>query len=109
MTSKIFTKKLSSIDQKIADLQKDIDHLQSERQKLEGLSLIQRITEILHQHVCHSNHTDGCDWYYGSWEKPSYAHTKYTAKAIIILKLVEPLDMETEQLEDFIANFLAVI
>ena len=42
---------------------------------------IQELAEQLHSMECHANHTDACSWHYGSWENPSYAHTKYYKKA----------------------------
>lgn len=35
------------------------------------------IAELLHEKLCHANHTDGCGWFYGSWDNQSWAHKRY--------------------------------
>jgi hypothetical protein len=104
-------KNISKIDQKIADLQRDIEHLIAEKEKYVGLSLSQRIAEVIHEKTCNYNHTDGCGWYYGSWKNPRDEHIRYHNKAIFLLKLIELLDknMTDEQIEKFINDFLTII
>lgn len=39
------------------------------------------IADALHEKMCRSDHTEHCDWYYGSWEKKTSAHMQYIGKA----------------------------
>ena len=40
----------------------------------------EQVAELLHDAMCGWNHTDGCDWFYGTWEnnKPlAYSRNQY--------------------------------
>lgn len=39
----------------------------------------------LHELLCRENHTDGCDWYYGSFDDPLWSHKRFLkmAKALV--------------------------
>lgn len=39
------------------------------------------LAELLHENLCHANHTDGCDWYYNKWTNPGYDRQRYLEKA----------------------------
>jgi hypothetical protein len=44
--------------------------------------LEQKVAELLHEKLCHFNHTDGCDWHYWSWENDKFGTRKrYMTKA----------------------------
>ena len=36
-----------------------------------------KIAEILHNGLCNTNHTDGCSWFYESWENPGWTRMRY--------------------------------
>lgn len=37
----------------------------------------QQLAELLHEQYCQYNHTDGCDWFYCTWENPRWARQRY--------------------------------
>lgn len=37
----------------------------------------QQLAELLHEQYCQDNHTDGCDWFYRTWENPIWARQRY--------------------------------
>jgi len=37
----------------------------------------QEVATFLHDLFCSYNHTDMCDWEYGSWENPRYAQKRH--------------------------------
>lgn len=49
---------------------------------------VRRLAAHLHR-GCKSSHTDQCDWFYGNWNEPRYAHAVWYQKAE---KLVEVID-----------------
>lgn len=52
----------------------------------------QDLAEALHKELCFSNHTDQCDWLYGSWEDPRFSRKQYLKKANAILKIIRFTD-----------------
>ena len=50
----------------------------------------QHIAEIIHERMCHWNHTDGCAWYYDTWEDEKLRGSRqtYFEKAESILAVV---------------------
>jgi hypothetical protein len=43
------------------------------------------LAEYLHGKQCRWNHTDGCSWYYSSWDKPCGTRNSYLDKAYEML------------------------
>jgi hypothetical protein len=43
------------------------------------------IAEELHRIKCRHNHTDGCSWYYESWENPRHARNTYVEAAVELM------------------------
>jgi len=74
---------LKEIDTKIKACEVSIKALQDIRTVISGLSEAQRLAIFLHKKFCHHNHTDGCDWHYGSWSsaKNNHARKIYLEKA----------------------------
>lgn len=73
---------------KINELQKKIDELtnelEEEKEELAKSNLDPNdieLAELLHNYLCHHNHTDGCGWYYESWDKPGWSKNWYLEKA----------------------------
>ena len=51
---------------------------------LTHLETPQQIADVLHEILCLNNHTDGCDYHFGSWEKSGHARSKWLKKAGIV-------------------------
>jgi hypothetical protein len=64
----------------IAELQKQLALAEQAEQQIDAGDP-QAIATALHTIQCHYNHIDQCDWEYGSWNKPTFAHTEYLKKA----------------------------
>lgn len=79
--------RVQTIQREIDDLRTKIKELEQQKQELENLTIEQQLAEALHARLCHSNHTDACDWEYGSWKKgnSTYAREKYLTMAIAML------------------------
>lgn len=56
-----------------------------------------KIAEVLHTHLCNWNHTDGCSWFYESWEDPGCSKKDYLEKA----KRVKSLGYTGEMIDEF--------
>ena len=71
----------AEIDKKLAELEK----LQQEVKKLEQIDPDKALAVMIHDAKCHSNHTDGCGWYYemtnnvDNWT--GYSHKEYITKS----------------------------
>jgi len=77
---------IQDIDEKIKELEKEIEELKEQKRWFNGLPQAQKIAELLHEKQCHWNHTDGCGWYYENWHNPGYARKEYLKKAEAMLK-----------------------
>lgn len=51
---------------------------------------VRKAAEFLHDMFCHKNHTDGCSWFYGGWDKDIHidVRKKWCRKAIYALKTI---------------------
>ena len=76
---------MEDYDKKIEELEKEIKELKKKKTEFELMNDNERLAEILHSKLCRSNHTDGCGWYYESWENVGYARKQYLDKANGIL------------------------
>lgn len=73
--------KFRNIDNEIEELEQKIQELKAEKARFQNMSDNQILAEALHSAQCHWNHTDGCGWYYESWENPGYSKKEYLEKA----------------------------
>ncbi len=73
----------------IAELEAKLAEKKKEKAKFDAMPERQRLAEIIHEKQCTWNHTDGCGWYYESWEKPGYSRNEYLEKADKLLKIVD--------------------
>ena len=78
--------------QEIANLQSRLVQLQKEEHDEEVSSQIPQeerdLAEILHDKMCHANHTDGCGWGYESnWQHG--VHNEYLTKARRLLRIAK--------------------
>ena len=72
---------IQQVDAEIAKREDEIRELVEERKKILEMDPVRRLAEQMHTMFCPHNHTDGCDWHYGSWERPTWAHKKWHEKA----------------------------
>lgn len=78
-------KNLIDIDREIEELEQKIQVLKTEKARLQNMPDNQRLAEALHSVQCHWNHTDGCGWFYESWDDPGYSRKEYLRKADAML------------------------
>jgi len=71
------TKTFAQREEKIAGLEWELQQLRDAQAKYLALPEVDRVAEDLHSMLCHSNHTDACDWDYGNGS----ARTRYFGKA----------------------------
>lgn len=74
-------KTVEQIDNQIAQYEDKIQQLKEERKKVLEFCPERRMAEQMHSMFCTHNHTDACDWHYGSWERPTNAHSIWLKKA----------------------------
>ena len=70
-------------EEKIADLEWQLNQLREEQAKFLALSDAERLAIELHDTLCHSNHIDQCDWGYDN----SSAKAKYFGKAKSLIEI----------------------
>ena len=107
------------IDEEIKELKSKIDELKREKEKIEEKIrmskldfLTIKIAEILHEKLCHLNHTDMCSWYYGEWsdEVMNYAKEEYYKKAKELIKFLDNCSINSPDfVVSFVKNFLNII
>lgn len=69
--------------------QLELEKLQEEQRKWEALLPEQRVAEEIHELLCNWNHTDGCGWFYGSWNSMGHPRGEYLKKAKAVLQVVD--------------------
>ncbi|MCA1800771.1 MAG: DUF1192 domain-containing protein [Actinobacteria bacterium] len=72
---------VKDIDQRKQELTAEIERLEQQREAMLALTPDKQMAEEMHSLFCTWNHTDGCDWYYGGWDKPTHAHNKWLSNA----------------------------
>lgn len=72
---------VKQVDAEIAKREDEIQALREERKKIIEMDPDRRMAEQMHTMFCTWNHTDGCDWHYGSWDRPTNARNKWLKKA----------------------------
>jgi len=90
-TYKSIDRDIQNAKDELRKAQEKLAKLEQDKKKFEGLSDEQRLAELIHDSQCRWNHTDGCGWYYESWDVPGYSKEEYLRKAKNILKEV-PFD-----------------
>ena len=74
--------------EKIKELRDKIKKLELEQESFDSQAPKYKLAELIHSKMCSWNHTDGCSWFYESWENLGYSRTAYLEKAERILKVV---------------------
>ena len=79
-----------NFDQKIAELEAELQEVRKEKEAFVALSNDRQLAILLHEILCHWNHTDGCSWHYemdkGKHRWDNQAHSSYLKKAQAIIK-----------------------
>ena len=107
------------IDKEIKELESKIDKLKKEKEDLEKSirksrfdSFTIEVAELLHEKLCHVNHTDMCSWYYGEWddETLNYAKEFYYEKAKKLIEFLYNYNISSPNLViSYVKNFLNII
>lgn len=82
---------LRNYDEEISKLEKELKDLKQEKLEYDLLSNDKKLAIAIHSVQCTWNHTDGCGWYYESWDNPSYSKKRYLEKAN---NMLEEMDFE---------------
>lgn len=79
--------KLEKLKQQKVELEQQLSKIEYE---IGQLSPEIELAEFMHEKLCRHNHTDGCEWFYESWENPSYARKEYLQKAKKAMEYAAP-------------------
>lgn len=80
---------VENIDKELLELEVKKQELLKKKEELKKLTPGQQLADILHSKQCRWNHTDGCGWYYSSWDNTCATRMEYLRKANAILKEVD--------------------
>jgi hypothetical protein len=74
---------MEEIKEEIEQKKAELVELEKKQELFNSLPENLRLAEILHKIQCHSNHADGCGWYYEKWGQIplGYAHAEYIKRA----------------------------
>jgi len=75
---------ISKLEQEIAEKEGKLQSLKEERTKMANEPISMKVARVLHDILCHSNHTDGCDWMYKG--DNTYAKRFYSNMSATFLK-----------------------
>ena len=81
-------KTTADIDTDVEKLKIKISKLETKKKQLEGMTLSQKVAEILHDKYCYHDHTESCSWLYESWEFPGATRNRYLIKANILISTI---------------------
>lgn len=73
----------------IKKLRAEADRLENLDKETSKLPQKYRLAELIHSKQCRWNHTDGCGWYYESWDNIKYSRQEWVDKANKILSEVD--------------------
>lgn len=89
-------RKIEELQKQIEQKQRELDKLLAQKEQLESLGPAYLLAVELHDKLCHSNHADGCGWFYEikdgehQWERR--AHVEYLEKAKNVLAIEPNVD-----------------
>lgn len=85
---------MKNYEKEIQELEDKIKILKEEKKSYDLMRPNYKLAELIHSKTCTWNHTDGCDWYYESWEgfKNNSTKMRYLDKANKILEKVSYAD-----------------
>ena len=83
--AKAVAERAAELEAKILKFQRESK--ESEYERIEKTD-VGRVATLLHKKICHSDHTEGCGWYYRKdWSDPQ--HAQYLAKAEFLLTYMD--------------------
>lgn len=103
------------IDKAIQRLNEEIDQLNAQRKVLNDLGDPMKLADVLHEIDCHWNHTDGCGWYYESWEGVAAGKWRngtkegYLEKAKKVLAVVNDYGIKVEDAISLFADVKKIL
>lgn len=84
--------KMTTKEQLLREIKETEDRLKtlkSSLKKTKELTKYEQAAIILHEQLCHWNHTDGCSWHYavkqGNHDWTEFAHDKYLKMALALM------------------------
>lgn len=69
---------------KIHELRQELERLEAEQKGFDSLPEDFRLAELLHEQMCHADHTEHCCWHYDSWDK--MRDGEFTARRVYLRK-----------------------
>lgn len=91
-------KKMETLDTKLKrkqeefdKIKQELDKLKDEKKRFDRLKPQYRLADHIHSKMCRHNHTDGCGWFYESWDNIGSSRMSYLRRAN---KILEHVDME---------------
>lgn len=87
---------LAQIAARREEIQSELNDLAAYEESLLALSDDRRLAEELHSMQCHSNHEDGCGWFWEStnkWEQ-GYAHKRWLVKAQNVMRALPGMSVD---------------
>ena len=87
--------KVEELEARIAALNLELERTKAAKNAFDSLPDEYKLAEEMHKKMCHINHEDGCDYYYGEWtaSQLNYGHRTYLGKARGLLKIIPDYDM----------------
>lgn len=110
-------KQIKDIEEKIVKLKSEIESLERQKADIKVLPFNKKLATVLHDKLCHWNHTDGCEWHYGNsnndreWTFQHSARRKYLEMADNVLdhvyRFINNITVDTSTLkEDTVEKFV---
>jgi len=72
-------------DKEIEELEGKLIAVKVAKAKFEALTDAQKLGGLLHEQLCHRNHTDGCGYYHESWDNMGYTRNREIQRAKRVL------------------------
>ena len=79
---------LTNINRRIKETKEELHKLEEEKSNITESSE-RMLADLIHEKMCHSNHTDECDWYYDRGDWNCWSRREYLEKARNILEWVD--------------------
>jgi hypothetical protein len=70
-------KEREELEQARRRIEERLDWINKAQNYINSLPFEQRLAELIHDKLCHCNHTDGCEWHYQNWDSIDRNSTKY--------------------------------
>lgn len=80
---------IMSLTEDIQKVEKHLAELKAQKEVENSKPKEKKLAELLHSRFCNQDHMEVCDWHYGSWDKPTHAHSRYLQKAEKALEMYD--------------------